>query len=109
MIAMMIMMITRVSLLPFTACAIFFAKISVMPVYAKQEAKVPSRIYAMAASAFALKPLSMVEVMSSNGRPAIRPPTMQAIIRENITFNFKRHRAHKRTTEIRTGFNRILN
>ena len=75
---------------PFTVFAILTDKISVMPVYAIQEANVPSNTYAKAVSALELNPsITQLIILTSSpelttGKPPIRPATVRDTSMERV-------------------------
>ena len=97
-------------LLPFTVFAILTDKISVMPVYAIQEANVPSNTYAKAVSALELNPsITQLIMLTSSpelttGKPPIRPATVRDTSMESNTLIFSRHNTQSKITATITGF-----
>jgi hypothetical protein len=78
--------------------------IEAKPVLFIATAKVPSRKYARAVSAFPPIPPINTPIVSGIDIPADNPPTKAAIRRDRTMFRFMRQRADITITEITTGF-----
>ena len=98
---------SKIHLLLPTTFAIFFDRISVIPVVARHAARVPNRMYARAVSPLPPRPASIESLISATPIPPTRPAANRDTSMDKSTLIFSKQSTHKSTTPITTGLSKF--